>query len=148
MSLKSYIKNCPTLNYQTVYKDLQQHDFDFTEAFYKEFQEFMFQNPGHTSKELCQMITFYDFTEQSIDVALKLFNTYKSTYHDTCGPFILKNNRWFPVYRKKYADTIKLAQENSRLKLELKKLSEKINNTYTPYVFTPHVYKVKSKTGF
>tara|TARA_X000000368_G_scaffold307295_1_gene245360 strand:+ start:230 stop:661 length:432 start_codon:yes stop_codon:yes gene_type:complete len=143
MSSKSYIKNCPILNYQTAYKDLEHHDFDFTEIFYKEFQEFMFQNPGYTSKELCEMITFYDFTEQSIDVAFKLFNTYKSTYHNICGPFIFKNDRWFPVYSKKYVDTIKLAQENSRLKLELKKLSEKINNTYTP-----HVYKLKSQTGF
>ena len=143
MSSKSYIKNCPTLNYQTANKDLQQHDFDFTEAFYKKFQDFMFQNPGHTSKELCRMITFYNFTEQSINVAFKLFNTYTSTYHNTCGPFIFKNNRWFPVYSKKYTDTVKLAQENSRLKLELKKLLEKMNDTYTP-----HVYKVKSQTGF
>ena len=144
MSSKSpYIKNCPTLNYKSASKDLQQHNFEFTEIFYKKFQEFMFQNPGYTSKELCKMITFYDFTEHSINIAFKLFNTYKSTYYNTCGPFILKNNRWFPVYRKKYTDTIKLAQENSRLKLELKNLSEKMNNTYTP-----HVYKVKSQTGF
>ena len=143
MSSKSYIKNCPTLNYKSASKDLQEHDLDFTETFYKEFQEFMFQNPGHTAKELCQMITFYDFTEHSIDIAFKLFNTYKTTFHNTCGPFIFKNNRWFPVYSKKYTDTVRLAQENSRLKLELKKLSEKMNTTYTP-----HVYKVKSQTGF
>jgi hypothetical protein len=125
MNSKLYLKNCPILDYEFASKYLQQHDFNFTETFYKEFQEFMFLHPGYTSKELCELITFYEFTEQSIDIAFKLFNTYKATYYDICGPFIFKNNRWFSVYSKKYSDTvIKLSQENTRLKLELKNFME------------------------
>ena len=127
MSTKSYIKNCHTLNYDTAENDLQKHDFNFTEKFYKQFQDFMFENPGHTSKELCELITFYEFNENSIEIAFKLFNTYKSTFHNTCGPFIFKNGRWFPIYSKKYTDTVKLAQENSRLKQELKNLLDRVS---------------------
>ena len=41
-----------------------------------------------------------------------MFNTWKNTFYDVCGPFIYKDNRWFPVYAKKYSDAVILAQEN------------------------------------
>ena len=129
MSLKlSYIKNCPTLNYKSASKDLQQHDLNFTDKFYKNFQTFMLANPGKTTKELIELLytnNIYDFTEETLIIAFKLFNTYKNTFYNTCGPFIYKNNRWFPVYSKKYTDTILLAQENSILRNKFKILQDK-----------------------
>jgi len=92
------------------------------------FQEFMFQNPGKTTKELIQMITFYEFTEESLEVAFKMFNTWKNSFYGVCGPFIYKNKRWFPVYSKKYTDTVILAQENSILRQKIKELEEKLTN--------------------
>ena len=94
--------------------------------FYKTFQDFMFQNPGKTTKELCELITFYDFTEESLVIAFKLFNTWKNTYYGICGPFIYKNERWFPVYSKKYTDTVLLAEENSKLREKVAELEKKI----------------------
>ena len=86
----------------------------------------MFQNPGKTTKELCELITFYDFTEESLVIAFKLFNTWKNTYYGICGPFIYKNERWFPVYSKKYTDTVLLAEENSKLREKVAELEKKI----------------------
>ena len=35
-----------------------------------------------------------------------MFNTWKNSFfYGVCGPFIYKNDRWFPVYSKKYMDT-------------------------------------------
>jgi hypothetical protein len=97
-------------------------EFDFTEDFYKTFQEFMFQNPGKTSEELCNIITFYKFEPDTLEVAFKMFNTWKNTFWGKCGPFIYKNERWFPVYSKKYIDKGILAQENSELRQKIKEL--------------------------
>ena len=121
------IKNCP--RFDTGDNEwIKKCNFDFTDEFYKTFQEFMFQNPGKTTKELCQMITFYNFNEESLEVAFKMFNTWKITFHGICGPFIFKNDRWFPVYAKKYADTVLLAQENSELRQRIKELENKLQN--------------------
>ena len=122
----SKIKNVPVLDDVTGVKQIIDCDFDFTDEFYKTFQEFICANPGKTTKELCQMITFYPFTEHSLDVAMKMFNKYKHTWYGVCGPFIYKNERWFPVYSKKYTDTVILAQENSVLRLKIKELEEKL----------------------
>lgn len=123
------IKNCPVLQIKEkkqVADIVGECNFDFDQEFYKKFQAFIFQNPGHTTKELCTMIDFYDFTEKTLDVAFRLFNTWKNTYYGVCGPFILKNSRWFPVYQKKYTDTVLLAQENSQLRLEIENLKKEI----------------------
>lgn len=121
------IKNCPRFDTGDN-KWVKKCNFDFTKEFYKIFQEFMFQNPGKTTKELVQMITFYEFTEESLEVAFKMFNTWKNSFYGVCGPFICKNGRWFPVYAKKYTDTVLLAQENSVLRQKIKELEEKLAN--------------------
>ena len=119
------IKNC--LRFDTGDgKWLKKCNFDFTDEFYKTFQNFMFQHPGKTTKELAQMITFYNFTEDSLKTAFMLCNTWKNTFHGVCGPFIFKNDRWFPVYAKKYQDTVKLAQENSELRKKIEELEKKL----------------------
>ena len=87
----------------------------------------MYKNPGKTATELCQLITFYDFTEESIEIAFKMFNTWKNSFYGVCGPFIYKNNRWFAVYSKKYTDTVLLAQENSELRKKIEELEKKLN---------------------
>ena len=94
---------------------------------YQQFKSFMIQNPGKTTQELCSLIQFYNFTPQTLPIAFKMFNTYKNTYFDICGPFIFKNNRWFPVYSKKYTDTIILAQENSYLRNQINQYKNQIN---------------------
>tara|TARA_Y100000356_G_C11219092_1_gene268022 strand:- start:43 stop:510 length:468 start_codon:yes stop_codon:yes gene_type:complete len=119
------IKNCPRFDTGDA-KWSKECNFDFTEEFYKTFQDFMFQNPGKTTKELVQMITFYSFTEDSLKTAFMMFNTWKNTFHGVCGPFIFKNDRWFPVYAKKYQDTVKLAQENSELRKKIEELEKKL----------------------
>jgi hypothetical protein len=120
-----HIKNCPRFDTGDN-KWINKCNFDFTDEFYKTFQEFMFQNPGKTTKELVQMITFYKFTEDSLKIAFMMFNTWKNTFHGVCGPFICKNNRWFAVYAKKYTDTLLLAQENSKLREKNNTLQEKL----------------------
>jgi len=120
-----HIKNCPRFDTGDN-KWVKKCNFDFTDEFYKTFQEFMFQNPGKTTKELVQMITFYKFTEDSLKMAFMMFNTWKNTFHGVCGPFISKNNRWFAVYAKKYTDTLLLAQENSKLREKNNTLQEKL----------------------
>ena len=120
-----HIKNCPRFDTGDN-KWIKKCNFDFTDEFYKTFQEFMFQNPGKTTKELVQMITFYKFTEESLGVAFKMINTWKNSFYGVCGPFIYKNERWFPVYAKKYTDTLLLAQENSKLREKNNTLQEKL----------------------
>ena len=123
------IKNCPVLRVEgrkQIADSVAECNFDFDREFYKNFQTFIFQNPGHTTKELCEMITFYEFTEKTLDIAFRLFNTWKNSYYGVCGPFIYKNCRWFPVYQKKHTDTVLLAQENSRLRQEVEDLKNEI----------------------
>lgn len=106
---------CPKLTAE----DVSKINFDFTEEFYQYFNDFIYQHPGKTTEELIELIDKYDFTPETLMLAFKLFNTNKYTYHDVCGPFIYKHERWFPVYNKKYTDNIILAEENSKLKSEL-----------------------------
>ena len=114
----SYLKNCPRLSV----KECSGINFDFTEDTYKNIQNMLESYPGLTAIEYANKADFYNFTENSITLAFKLFNTWKQTYYNKCGPFICKDNRWFPVYSKKYTDTIKLATENSILRSRIKKL--------------------------
>ena len=114
----SYLKNCPRLSV----KECSRINFDFTEDTYKNIQNMLESYPGLTAIEYANKADFYNFTENSITLAFKLFNTWKQTYYNKCGPFICKDNRWFPVYSKKYTDTIKLATENSILRSRIKKL--------------------------
>lgn len=108
-------KLCPKLTSD----DMKKINFNFTEKFYEYFSNFIYSHPGKTTHELIKIIDKYNFTPETLVLAFKLFNTYKYTYNNTCGPFIYKNERWFPVYNKKYTDNIILAEENSKLKSEL-----------------------------
>ena len=124
LSKNNVVKNCPTFK-GNENEIIGRCKFDFTEDFYKTFQEFMFQNPGKNSEELCKLITFYKFEPDTLEVAFKMFNTRKNTFWGKCGPFIYKNDRWFPVYSKKYTDTCILAHENSQLRQKIKELEAK-----------------------
>jgi hypothetical protein len=124
LSKNNVVKNCPTFKGNES-EIIGRCKFDFTEDFYKTFQEFMFQNPGKNSEELCKLITFYKFEPDTLEVAFKMFNTRKNTFWGKCGPFIYKNDRWFPVYSKKYTDTCILAHENSQLRQKIKELEAK-----------------------
>ena len=67
---------------------IPKQDFHFSEDFYKKFNDFVGDHPGRTTKECVEMIDFYDFNEESLDVAFRLFNTWKNTYYNVCGPFL------------------------------------------------------------
>lgn len=127
MSLKQSLrKKCPKLHYKTCSKEVEDCYFDFTEEFYEKFQHFMMENPGKTTKELCYLIKFYKFDTKTLPVALKLFNTFPNTYYNKCGPFIYKNNAWFPVYGEKYSDTVIISQKNKDLCNQINKLKLQI----------------------
>ena len=123
--LKPYLKNCPMLTS----KEASEVDFNFTEEIYQQIQKMVEQFPGLTAKEYAEEAVFYNFTEKSMETAFKLFNTWRNTYYNICGPFIYKDNRWFPIYSKKYIDTLKLANENSQLRQRIKQLEEKLSTT-------------------
>jgi hypothetical protein len=102
--------------------EIVQSNFNFNEEFYEKFQEFINNNPGKTTLELCEIITFYNFTEKTLDIAFRMFNTWKNTYYCVCGPFIYTNYRWFSDYSEKYKSIV---EENSALRaqvIEYKKL--------------------------
>ena len=111
---KPYLKNCPTLNSQ----EASNVNFDFTEEIYEEIQNMV--------QQYSEKASFYNFTPKTMETTFKLFNTWPNSYYNVCGPFICKNDRWFPIYSKKYTDTLKLANENSMLRQRIKELEEKI----------------------
>jgi hypothetical protein len=113
---------CPRLTDQ----EQEKINFQFDDEFYTYFNNFIFNNPGKTTKELVSLIDVYPFTEESLELAFKLFNTYKCTFKGV-GPFIFKEGMWFPVYKKKYTDNLILAAENSKLRKEVKNLQQIIS---------------------
>lgn len=119
---KPYLKNCPTLTSEQA----SNVNFNFTCETYKLIQGMVERLPGLTSEEYAREATFYNFTPETMETAFKLFNTWPNSYYNVCGPFICKNNRWFPIYSKKYIDTIKLAQENTSLREKIKELEAKL----------------------
>ena len=123
--LKPYLKNCPMLTS----KEASEVNFNFTGEIYQQIQKMVEQFPGLTAKEYAEQAVFYNFTEKSMETAFKLFNTWRNTYYNICGPFIYKDNRWFPIYSKKYIDTLRLANENSQLRKRIKQLEEKLSTT-------------------
>ena len=119
---KPYLKNCPTLTS----KQAANVNFNFTCETYKLIQGMVERLPGLTAEEYAKEATFYKFTPKTMETAFKLFNTWPNSYYNVCGPFICKNNRWFPIYSKKYIDTIKLAEENTSLREKIKELEAKL----------------------
>ena len=117
------VKNkCPILTDN----DYKKINFNFTAEFYKYFNDFIYSHPGKTTSELVKLIDKYNFTEETLVLAFKLFNTWRCTYYNVCGPFIYKQDRWFPVYKKNYTDNLILAEENSRLNIENHALQKEI----------------------
>ena len=119
---KPYLKNCPTLTSEQA----ANVNFNFTCETYKLIQGMVERLPGLTAEEYSREATFYNFTPETMETAFKLFNTWPNSYYNICGPFICKNNRWFPIYSKKYIDTIKLAEENTNLRAKIKELEAKL----------------------
>lgn len=119
---RSYLKICPTLTVE----EASNVNFDFTCETYKLIQCMVERLPGLTTEEYAREATFYNFTPKTMETAFKLFNTWSNTYYNICGPFICKDNRWFPVYSKKYIHTIKLAEENTNLREKIKELELKL----------------------
>ena len=118
-----YLKNCPTLTSAQA----SNVNFDFTCETYKLIQGMVERLPGLTAEEYSvEASSFYNFTPETMETAFKLFNTWPNSYYNVCGPFICKNNRWFPIYSKKYIDTIKLAEENTSLREKIKELEAKL----------------------
>ena len=117
---------CPKLASQDIRK--LNFNFNFTDEFCIYFNNFIYSHPGKTTEELIECIDRYKFTSNTLLLAFKLFNTYKCTYHNLCGPFIYKHDRWFPVYNKKYTDNIILAEENSKLISELEHLKSEFEH--------------------
>ena len=76
----------------------------------------MNKHPGLTLKEYVKLMDFYPFTEETLEIAFRRFNTFKNTFYGVCGPFMLKGGRWFPVYNKPDDTNIVLAEENTRLR--------------------------------
>ena len=111
--------NIPTLNHAG---EIQNCNFDFTEEFYPQFHNFIRQNPGKTISELIKIITFYDFNEETLFSAFKLFNTYKNTFYNKCGPFLTKNDRWFIIEKNQSLQE----QEIIALKKEIIALKKKL----------------------
>lgn len=115
------IRLCPRLKNE----DFEKINFDFNDQFYEYFNKLIYTHPGKTTMELIPLIDKYEFTPETLELSFKLFNTFKCSYYGVCGPFIYKQERWFPVYNKKYTDNLILAEENSKLQKEndeLKKL--------------------------
>ena len=119
---KPYLKNCPTLSNE----EAANVNFNFTQETYEAIQNMVEQFPGLTGEEYVEKASFYKFTPETIVRAFKLFNTWPNSFYNVCGPFICKNNRWFPIYSKKYTDTLKIANENSVLRERIKELEEKL----------------------
>ena len=106
---KPYLKNCPVLSSEQA----SNVNFDFTSETYKLIQGMVERLPGLTSEEYAvEASKFYKFTPETMETGFKLFNTWP--------------NSWFPIYSKKYTDTLKLANENSMLRQRIKELEEKI----------------------
>ena len=114
----------PTLNHD-VLGEIQNCNFDFTEAFYPQFHECIRQNPGKTIQELIKIIKFYDFTEETLFSAFKLFNTYKNTYYNKCGPFLRRDGLWFVAEKNRMFQE----QEIISLKKEIIALKQKLEQT-------------------
>ena len=96
-------------------------NFDFSEDFYLTFHNFIKKNPFNTIPSLVKKIKFYNFTEETLLLAFKLFNTCKCTYNNICGPFLNINEYWIVLEKK-----TQIQQENIKLKQTITSLEKEI----------------------
>ena len=129
MDSPNVISRCPTLTTDewTNIKSLE-IEFNLNDNQLSNLQKTIESNPGKTSRELADLFTFYNFQTKAIDLFLKLINTHRHSFHGICGPFIYEKNRWYAVYKEKYMNTAKLAQENSTLRDQLEKKKQELIN--------------------
>ena len=116
----------PTLTSDDII-ELRKSNFEFTEEFYTQFHDCIRQNPGKTILELLPLITFYKFTSFELLLAFKLFNTFKNTYYNKCGPFLIRSGLWFVVEKNKSLQE----QEIVALKQEIVDLKKVLFNRST-----------------
>ena len=78
------------------------------------------------------MIDFYNFSEESLESAFLLFNKYKNTFHNVCGPFISYDNKWYPAISKEISSKNKYLSQEIKNKIdrikELEKLEKELIN--------------------
>ena len=129
MDSSNVISRCPTLTTDewTNIKSLE-IEFNLNDNQLSNLQKTIESNPGKTSRELADLFNFYNFQTKEIDLFLKLINTHRHSFHGICGPFIYEKNRWYAVYKQKYMNTAKLAQENSTLRDELERKKQELIN--------------------
>ena len=116
--------------------NISRYDFHLKEEDYKKINKLIYENPGGTLKEYVDKIDFYDFNEKSLESALLLFNKYKNTFHNVCGPFVLYDNRWYPAisknisYKNKYLSQEIDSKLNKikKLKKMEKEMMDRLNN--------------------
>ena len=64
------------LSIPTLEKNDKTFSLNLTEENFKDFNDIIKSNPGLTSKEYIKLMTFYQFTDETINYAFKFFNTY------------------------------------------------------------------------
>lgn len=109
------------------FKDGQKWEFDFNTDFYLKFHNFILKNPGLTAQQYSNLIDFYDFTEETIIDAFKLFNTFQCTFYKVCGPFMFTEQKWYAINKSNQHDKINLIAENKKLREENDYLKRKID---------------------
>lgn len=90
---------------------------------YKKIHSIVKNNKGLTLKEYVKLIGL-NFNEKSLEYAFKLFNTYKSSFYEICGPFIEIENKWYVYKSSNYTEKNLI----SDLKKENEELKEKLRN--------------------
>ena len=80
--------------------NIQKHNFSFTEKNYRDINRIICENPGKKISEYVKIIDFYDFNEESLECALLMFNKFKNSFYNICGPFIIYKKKCYPIFYK------------------------------------------------
>tara|TARA_A100001015_G_scaffold67505_1_gene74775 strand:+ start:247 stop:627 length:381 start_codon:yes stop_codon:yes gene_type:complete len=92
-------------------------NINLNEDHYNKINEIIKINSGKTISELKNLIKFYEFTEKSLEYALKLFNTHQCSFYNICGPFICIDNKWY-LFNNSNNSNIYTIKNNNNLKKE------------------------------
>jgi hypothetical protein len=116
------------LSIPTLEKNDKTFSLNLTEENFKDFNDIIKSNPGLTSKEYIKLMTFYQFTDETINYAFKFFNTYKNTFYNICGPFLLNNGKWklYDLNKNIFNSKLSLEIENKKLREEILLLKNKL----------------------